>query len=53
MQGGKKGLLVNSTDLCKAKPAGDGSVQRPERQDPDLHPLVKADCGKGSKKGKP
>ncbi|MGN6201005.1 MAG: hypothetical protein ACTHNY_01180 [Solirubrobacterales bacterium] len=53
MQGGRKSLLVNSTNICKGKhPAiADFTGQNGKR---DLfHPLLKgASCGKGSKKGK-
>ena len=31
LEGGKKGLLQNSEDLCKAKPEGDDRTGRPER----------------------
>jgi hypothetical protein len=46
MQGGTKGLLVNNTELCRAKPRAsieftghNGKVSR-------SNPLVKTDCGK-------
>ncbi len=45
MQGGKKGLIVNSTDLCsnehraKARLTGHNAKRR------TVHPLVQADCG--------
>ncbi|HEV2858586.1 MAG TPA: hypothetical protein VGW80_09315 [Solirubrobacterales bacterium] len=49
MQGAKKGLLVNNTELCKAKPRAraeftgqNGKVRRGE-------PLVKTSCGKGKR----
>ena len=32
MQGGKKGLLVNSTDICKHNQQGDLPPHRPKRQ---------------------
>ena len=31
MQGGKKGLLINSVNLCKHQP-GHGALRRPKRQ---------------------
>jgi hypothetical protein len=50
MQGGKKGLLVNNTELCKAKPKADVQLDAQSGKTYDFNPLVKADCGKKSKK---
>jgi hypothetical protein len=53
MQGGKKGLLVNSTNLCKAKnrAISEFTGQNGKRYDTD--PVLKAKCGKKAKsKGK-
>ncbi len=49
MQGGKKGLLVNNTELCKAKPRADVKFDGQNGKTADSNPLVKADCGKGRK----
>jgi hypothetical protein len=54
MQGGKKGLLVNSTNLCKAtnKAIADFSGQNGKLH--DFNPVVKPQCGsKAKKKSKP
>jgi len=52
MQGGKKGLFVNSTDLCRGKHnvlvAFDGQNGKLR----DFKSPLKADCGKKGKKGK-
>jgi hypothetical protein len=50
MQGGKKGLLVNNTNLCKAKPRATVLFDGQNGKLHDTHPLVKTDCGKKAKK---
>jgi hypothetical protein len=52
MQGGKKGLLVNSTDLCKGtnKAIADFTGQNGKKH--VFNPALVPDCGKGRKKGK-
>jgi hypothetical protein len=51
MQGGKKGLLVNNTNLCKAKPRADVKFDGQNGKVHDTQPLVEVDCGK-KRKGK-
>jgi hypothetical protein len=50
MQGGKKGLLVNTTELCRAKPRASAKFDAQNGKVHDIQPLVKADCGKRGKK---
>ena len=54
MQGGKKGLLENSEDLCAKPQTGDRPLHRPERQGRDFNPLIANSCkgGKGKKRHK-
>jgi hypothetical protein len=46
MQGGKKGLIVNSRDLCKSKKRVKVSMVGQNGRRYDTRPVVKADCGK-------
>ena len=46
MQGGKKGLLVNNTELCKAKPRARAEFTGQNGKLSVSNPLVKVDCGK-------
>jgi hypothetical protein len=46
MQGGRKGLLVNNAQLCRAKPRADVRFDGQNGRSLSLHPLVKADCAK-------
>jgi len=50
MQGGKKGLLVNSTDICKAKPRATVLLDAQNGKTHDINPRVTASCGKGQKR---
>lgn len=50
MQGGKKGLLVNSTDICKAKPRATVLLDAQNGKTHDINPRVSASCGKGQKR---
>jgi hypothetical protein len=52
MQGGKKGLLVNNTELCRTKPVADALFIAQNGKSASLKPLAKADCGKKGRKGK-
>jgi hypothetical protein len=55
MQGGNKGLLVNNTELCKAKPVASVAFDAHSGKIADANPRVKVDCGKarkGAKKAK-
>jgi hypothetical protein len=52
MQGGKKGLLVNNSELCKAKPRADVRFEGQNGKVHAFNPLVKADCGKAKKRAK-
>jgi hypothetical protein len=49
MQGGSKGLLENSTDLCKGTHRATARFDGQNGKLHDLRPKVKADCGKGKK----
>jgi hypothetical protein len=51
MQGGGKGLLVNNTNLCKAKPRANVEFDGQNGKLHDTEPLVSVGgCGKGGKK---
>ncbi len=51
MQGGGKGLLVNNTNLCKAKPKANVKFSGQNGKTSEASPLVSvAGCGKGGKK---
>ena len=52
MQGGKKGLLVNSENLCKSTNRATVKLTGQNGKTYDTNPELKADC-KGAKKGKP
>jgi len=53
MRGGKKGLLVNSTNLCKGKHHAISEFTGQNGKLYDTNPVLKAKCGgKGKKKGK-
>jgi hypothetical protein len=52
MQGGKKGLLVNNTELCKARPRAKASFVAQNGKSSVRNPLVKIACGKRDKKGR-
>lgn len=45
MQGGKKGLLVNNEELCKAKPRAQARFTGQNGKVLASQPLVKTDCG--------
>ncbi|HEX5713953.1 MAG TPA: hypothetical protein VFX85_11620 [Solirubrobacterales bacterium] len=49
MQGGKKGLLVNNTELCKAKPRADVKFDGQNGKVANFRPLVTVGCGKKRK----
>jgi hypothetical protein len=47
MQGGRKGLLINSANLCRLKPAATKAVVRMEAQNGkvnDFNPVVQSSC---------
>ena len=50
MQGGRKGLIVNSTDICRAKHRAKAAFGGQNGKRHDFKPVVKAKCG--GKKGK-
>jgi hypothetical protein len=52
MQGGKKGLLVNSTDLCRSTNRAISDFKGQNGKRSLTHPELVPDCGKGRKKGK-
>jgi hypothetical protein len=52
MQGGKKGLLVNSTDICKGRHLVEASYIGQSGATLAVNSPVKAACGKGNKKTK-
>jgi hypothetical protein len=41
MRGGKKGLLINSTDICRGKHAASGAFTAQNGKTKELHPAVK------------
>ena len=49
MQGGKKGLLVNNTELCKTTPRAQVAFDGQNGKSADSSPVAKTDCGKGRK----
>lgn len=51
MQGGRKGLIVNSEDICRKKHRAKAAFRGQNGKLRELHPVVKAQCG-GKKKGK-
>jgi hypothetical protein len=51
MQGGKKGLLVNNTELCKRKPRATVKFDGQNGKTADSNPPMRADCKK-KKRGK-
>jgi hypothetical protein len=53
MQGGKKGLIVNSTDLCRNTHRADADLSAQNGRRADLHPVVQAaGCSKHHKRAK-
>jgi hypothetical protein len=50
MKGGSKGLLVNSRDLCTATHRATVQMDGQNGKTYDTTPVLKADCGKKSKK---
>jgi hypothetical protein len=51
MQGGKKGLIVNSTNICKGKHRAKAKLTGQNGRLYEFNPVVKAQCG-GKKSGK-
>ena len=49
MQGGEKGLLVNSTELCKTTPRANVRFVGQNGKTRHFNPVVKTDCGKKSR----
>jgi hypothetical protein len=49
MQGAKKGLIVNSTDLCAAKHRADAQFTGQNGKQSSARPVMQADCPKGRK----
>jgi hypothetical protein len=47
MQGGSKGLLVNNTELCKARPRAVALFDAQNGRSVTLKPVARAGCGKG------
>lgn len=45
MRGGKKGLVVNSRDLCVRKSRANSELTAQNGKEYDTRPVVKADCG--------
>ena len=52
MQGGKKGLLVNSTNLCVRANRAIAAFKGQNGKRHEFNPVLKADCGKGRKSAK-
>jgi hypothetical protein len=46
MQGAKKGLLVNSTNICAGKPRAEANFSAHNGRRRELRPLVRASCAK-------
>jgi hypothetical protein len=51
MQGGKKGLIVNSRNLCAAPSKADVSLDGHNGASEEIHPVMRAQCG-GKRKHK-
>ncbi|HVY97208.1 MAG TPA: hypothetical protein VHA54_09650, partial [Solirubrobacterales bacterium] len=51
MQGGKKGLLANNTELCKTTPRAAVKFDAQNGKLADSDPVMRADCGKKARKG--
>jgi hypothetical protein len=51
LQGGRKGLLVNSTNLCKSVNRAKVKMDGQNGKVRDFRPVVKNDCGKKGRKG--
>lgn len=51
MNGGKRGVLVNAENLCKARQLATARLLGHANRGWRLHPEVKAECGKRKKKG--
>lgn len=51
MQGGQKGLIVNSTNICKGKHHAKAILKGQNGRRYEFSPLVKAKCGKKGGKG--
>jgi hypothetical protein len=45
MQGGQKGLIVNSRNLCARKSRANARFQGQNGKRYDFHPVVRAGCG--------
>ena len=52
MQGGQKGLFVNSTDICKGQHRAMGKLTAQSARQAELKPLMRAQCGEPKKKHK-
>jgi hypothetical protein len=52
MQGGKKGLLVNNTELCRTVPRASVRFDGQNGKLADSTPVMRADCGKARKGAK-
>jgi len=50
MQGGRKGLIVNSTNICKGKNRALANFKGQNGRRHEFKPLVKTRCGKGKKR---
>jgi hypothetical protein len=46
MDGGRKGLLVNNTELCQARPRVGALLEGQNGRVRSIHPLVRAACGR-------
>jgi hypothetical protein len=52
MNGGKRGVLVNAENICKARQLATARLLGHANRGWRLHPKVKAKCGKSKKKGR-
>jgi hypothetical protein len=51
MQGGKKGLIINSRNLCAAPSKADVSLDGHNGASEEIHPVMRVQCG-GKRKHK-
>ncbi len=51
MQGGRKGLLANNTELCRTTPRAAVAFDAQNGKAADSDPVMRADCGKKARKG--
>jgi hypothetical protein len=50
MQGGKKGLIVNSRNLCAGQNRGNAELTGQNNKEYDFRPVVRPSCGTARKR---